>query len=252
MKAATIVPTPLLYVTDNDDYFMALANVACRDERYTRFFRRKSQEGKFVIMDNGAAEGDQKSLMELMDIAYKLQPAEVVLPDELYDKDETLKKSKEALAVMKDWLVPYGFMGVPHGKTQGDWVECAKVMLEWPINCIGVSKFLTEQFGPDARMWAIQTLYELMIQQKCVSKSVHLLGCWATPTEIRDIEKMFPGFVRGTDSAIGFVYAANRLPLNPDIPRPHFEIDFHRSIAPFALVDANARAWRYYANGKLQ
>ena len=55
-KIAHIVPVKCLEKTANNQYHMCLAHLVKESEEYASFYRRMSDEGKFVLMDNGVAE----------------------------------------------------------------------------------------------------------------------------------------------------------------------------------------------------
>ena len=67
-KVAQIVPVPHLPQIENNHYHMCLAHLVKESEGYTEFYRRMSDEGKFVLMDNGAAEGSQLATYELLEM----------------------------------------------------------------------------------------------------------------------------------------------------------------------------------------
>ncbi len=241
MKVATIVSTPHLSLVRENDYHLCLAHLINKDKTYTAFYKQQAAD-KFVIMDNGAAEGKQPSIEELLDKAWTIGPQEIVLPDVVYDTRESLDRSYKMLSKISSiWPSPskrpFKLMAVPQGNTIDEWVSCLKVMVTWPINTIGVTKFLTPKCGPDARLLALRES-----EQYWRFLDIHLLGCWSTPLEIARIRRVFN--VRGTDSSIALVYAAHGMRLDPSTPRPEGEIDFSYMVPDVDLLRYNIFKWR--------
>lgn len=254
MKVATIVPTSYLELTKDDDYFMCLAHLVETDDTYAKFFFDRVQEGKFVIMDNGAAEHAQPDAGTILRVAGKVHPSELVLSDVLFHKDETLIKSFEALTFYLD-MIGHGvvkFMAVPHGKTFEEWVECAKEFCMCPdIHTIGISKFITNQFGDNARLRAVEAL-----QPFIGDKEIHLLGCWSDPMEPSGINlhckaRGFKG-PRGVDSGIAYAFSMKgQIMLKSE--RPQDEIHFDRADADIELLRDNIQVWKMCCGlGQLQ
>lgn len=245
MKTASILPQGLLKHAAADDYHMALAHLIGKDgyEEYTNFFEAIGQfQDKFLIMDTGLIEGDPRPIDELVEKAKRLWADEMVLPDVFENKDETLRESHDALEYVEHHLPNIRKMAVPQGVDIHDWFECAKEMLTWPIDTIGIPKVLCRDGGMHARLEAIT-----MIQPYLGDKEIHLLGCWDSPLELKLIEnhvrsgKIKP--VRGVDSAIAYVYANKGIRITDD-ERPAGAIDFKDGTADAELLEYNLSVWR--------
>ena len=245
MQVATIVPTPYLKLTKRDQYFMCLAHLVLKDDTYGEFFFDRAREGKFVIMDNGAAEHAQPTVEELLHAMSKVHPSEVVLSDVLFNKDATLRSTFESLTF---YLEEIGkevvqFMAVPQGNTFEEWVECARELCLCPdIHTIGVSKFITNQFGDNARLLAVEAL-----QPFIGDKDIHLLGCWADPLEPVTIDRYCWSHQfkapRGVDSGIAYAFSMKGLTML-QAPRPQDEIEFHKAKATIELLSHNIDIWK--------
>lgn len=229
-RIAQIVPVDQLEDTKDNQYHMCLAHLVGQGgqkEKYTEFYSKQSMDyNKFVLMDNGAAEGSQLDADKLIE-AYKIiKPREMVLPDTLYDGRETLDKSINFMNRFRK--LPCRFMGVPQGRTMDEWIDCADHMLNWDrINTIGISKFLNIVTGdPMARYRAMQALTRLAYQKNC-DIEVHLLGCDEGPKIVGEIAMMFP-MVRGCDSAFTYIHTKqNNKKITHATTRPRDgEIDF--------------------------
>lgn len=228
-KIAHIVPVGSLAATSSNGYHMCLANVAVKNEKYKEFYRQMAKD-RFVLMDNGAAEGDQLHVDDLIKCYQDVQPSEVVLPDTLCNGVDTIQKSKLALKEICDFYdgaVPFTFMAVPQGSTFDQWLACAEEMVQWPeIHTIGVSKFLQMELNAEyARYAACIELDRLFKKYNRGDMEVHLLGCSESPHVIEDIRKSF-SFVRGCDSAYAYICTQANVPIFHTTERPEGEIDF--------------------------
>lgn len=268
MKVATIVPTPMLGMDKGDDYFMCLYQEVKSNPKYAEYFRRKVEEGHFVIMDNGAAEGENPSWEELLEVYPLVNPSEVVLPDVVYNKEETLRQTKEAYLAfekikLRDSTEPkMRYMMVPQGENYTEWLECMKEFVQLHPVTIGVSKFVTpkyqEEMGSDANVRkecvdAIINFCGGVENMRRMGVEIHLLGCWDNPKEIGEIARAFPGVVRGTDSAIAYVYTRNNIEYSPEVDRPDKDhIDFKKGDkVDVGLFLKNKELWRQYCIGEI-
>lgn len=223
-KIAQIVPVSHLKQIEDNHYHMCLAHLVSNN-KYAEFYKRMSNHGKFVLMDNGAAEGSQLATHELLAMYTMVNPTEIVLPDTLNDCVDTLRKTLSFANVYSD--LPYRFMGVPQGKDFDEWCACVEVMLREPrINTIGVSKFLNIATGNDEiRFHAcayIQKVTEALGRRDI---EVHLLGCDEGPAIVKEIQALFP-FVRGCDSAFAYIAAQADVEITEETERPWGDIDF--------------------------
>ena len=247
MKIATIVPTAFLEETKDDDYHMTLAHLVGVDQVYTKFFRRMSDEGKYVILDNGAFEGKLHTMKDLLDKAEMIKASEIVLPDVIKNSTDTIMKGFDALRAYGN-LCPkdtYNIMGAPQGNNISEWVDCAKTMLKyWEIGCIGIPKNLIFSVGDDARLLAMKHIRGLVEDSNV---DIHLLGCWNNPREVHSFWSCYSK-VRGVDSSIPYIYARDDVILGEDI-RPNDPIDFSDTeTSPFRLRNAINR-WKGMCHG---
>lgn len=226
-KLAHILPRDLLYLTADNQYHMCLAHLIISDKEYLAFYRRMVAAGRYVLMDNGAAENSQLSLEDLYKCWNELRPTELVLPDTLCDKDSTLEKTRDAVRYFRGKDVTAKFMAVPQGKTIEEWEACARQLIQIPeVHCLGVSKFLTiELKDPNIRYQAVEYISYLRKVFHREDVEVHLLGCDAGPSEPGDIFRDF-GFVRGCDTALAYIFAQAGKPLEANTVRPSGEMSF--------------------------
>lgn len=257
MKTATIVPTHFLDMIKDRPYQMALAHLVSTDAEYTKAYLNMSQEGAYVIMDNGVIEGDQQPIEEIIRRARCIKASEIILPDVFLDCEATLESTRRALDIARELVPDLKLMAVPQGKNLEEWLECAGIMLEWDIDCIGIPKILTKLEGRDARLHALMELHE-RYGKLLRTVDLHLLGCWENPIECTMIEKaaadgLIPE-VRGVDSAIAYVYAREDMLITQG-PRPTGAIDFSAKDANREKLAANIAIWESsvdISNGKVK
>lgn len=91
MKLALIPPLDLISDSELTDYQLVLPAL-CRDSSYYGWYHTLSPGDNFIILDNGAAEADSVSDVELIDLAIQLNANELCIPDTLGDSRETVKQ----------------------------------------------------------------------------------------------------------------------------------------------------------------
>lgn len=227
-KLAHIVPVGSLGKLDGKQYLMCLAHLVKQSDEYAGYYANAaSDRGRFVLMDNGAAEGSQLSNEELLECYLKVRPDELVLPDTLCDTDDTLAKFGPALDYFTAHNLPCRFMAVPQGKTLDDWVRCAEVMVQDPrVNTIGVSKFLQSSVGMDTtRVDALVALERLIKEHRRYGLEVHMLGYNERPWLVGAFRRVC-SFVRGCDTAYGYLCAKAGVEVHATTDRPNRTIDF--------------------------
>lgn len=220
IKISHIIPSDVLEMIDGRDFYMCLANIACKDENYRNFYKEQVKKGAFVLLDNGAAEHDQMTLDIMWSIIEKVNPTEVILNDILMNCDETLKTSIQALQFYREKGYKGQFMFVPQGQNLEEWKRCYDSMDKTEISTIGVSKFVTSGWkDSDARFKCCEHINEEM--------PVHLLGCHENINEVKNVADNFKN-IRSNDTAIAYIYAqANKEIFDGD--RPSGEINFIKS-----------------------
>lgn len=233
-KIAHIVPRSCLNLIEKNHYHMCLAHLVYEeimaadggnDYRYTDFYQRMSNEGKFVLMDNGAAEDSQLQVGDLLMMYDLIRPTEIVVPDTLCDANDTLRKMDDFISKHGD--LPYRFMGVPQGNNLSEWLECARSMVECKrINTIGISKFLNIVTGSrNVRYNAAVGIQSMADFFGRGDLEIHLLGCDEGPSIVRRIHSAVPE-VRGCDSAFAYIAAQAGQIIDASTARPKGCIDF--------------------------
>ena len=251
MKVATILPTLLLNLTEDNDYHMCLYQEIMNNLAYRSFYKHQVNKGAFVIMDNGAAEGVNPSIEELIPAYDIINPSEIVLPDVVGDFSETYKRTLRSYTylVERGLITKYQIMAVPQGANFNEWLECLEHFLRLPnITTIGISKFTSKLYKDE--------LENINIRLECVDNvirlaekfnrqvQIHLLGCYNNPREIAEINEKYPGKVRGVDSAIAYVYSRNNEHIVSGNRPDQAHIDFRNEyILNMDLLKTNIKLW---------
>lgn len=98
MHFACISPTAYLeQYSARGNFQLCLAQVAIRDTRYFEWYRERRKQGDFVILDNGAYEGELVDPDELLRIAAELNPNVLTVPDKLNDAEESKRMATHFL-----------------------------------------------------------------------------------------------------------------------------------------------------------
>lgn len=219
-KISHIVSSDLLELIDGRDFYMCLANIASKDENYCNFYKKQVENGKFVLLDNGAAESDQMTLDVMWSVIEKINPTEVILNDCLLNGEETIKTSTEALNFYKSKGYKGQYMFVPQGKNFEEWKQCYQNMDKTDISTIGVSKFLTSGWNDSNARYKCCFYINNTIP-------VHLLGCHENINEVKQISNNFSN-IRSNDTAIAYIYAQANQSIE-DGNRPSGQINFIKS-----------------------
>ena len=120
MQVANIVPHVWTSAFDVGDYRLALAHWVGRDASYPKEISKGKAGTRYLILDNGAFEGEGVPDERLLQIALQLRADEVVLPDVPKEPKETLKAAWAALKYFDEMCT----MFVPHGTTLDLWKGC--------------------------------------------------------------------------------------------------------------------------------
>jgi hypothetical protein len=186
MKFFCIPPNNHLDMMDNGDWYFALCHHYIQDKKYREYFLnlRKAKPNAFILLDNGAAEHSLVTEDVLIEAVMELQPNEVIAPDVLFDKKQTLKNLESFInkLIKAQMLDKVNLFGCPQGLTKQEWVECYFQMALNPfVKTIGLSKIAVPKCwnnAVDDKMISLsrnQCVKELQ-QTLLLTKPLHLLG----------------------------------------------------------------------------
>lgn len=203
---------------DQGDRFFGLAHHYVQDERYKRHFLalRNRSPKVWITMDCSAAEHSLVTEEVLLKIVSELKPDEVIAPDVLFDKDQTLKNFNSFIGKMleRGLMSHTSIFACPQGSTKEEWLECYEKMVTNPfVKCIGLSKIAVPKCWNNAE-------WDKMIgisRNQCVAdlrsknlllKPLHLLGMGEHDEFEYYLKNKIP-HIRSSDSCYTILAALN-------------------------------------------
>lgn len=252
MRAALIPPYGFFDYARKSDIHLVLAQVT--NPTYQRIYSLVPDED-YIIVDNGAAEGQPVTDDELLRAAANYGANEIVVPDVMQNGYETAER---ALRFFRDndfstWQQGTRFMLVGQGTTLTEVARCFDRLIAIASTCnvaytLGVPRHLLTTLDDRFARHKILGL----IASDYGDRNVHLLGTNSIfPNEIRRIAEDFP-WVRSVDSSMPFNYtiAERRLSdLEPGINRPKGYFEDQIYIDQFSLLDENIATYLGWASG---
>ncbi len=242
-KIATIVPIHHLSAIKGHERFMALVHLL-NNQEYLEFYEAQVDIGKWVILDNSTVElGEPFPMEEYLASAMRLNASEILLPDWLYDRKQTLEAAEIGLKLVKASGYGGQIMGVPQGATQEEWVDCLRQMLRMGITSIGLSRrYLTNKFGM-SRLLACYTVLTVALQEDYEDTTVHLLGA-GLPAEMEVAPCLRLPWVSGVDSAMPSYFSKAGIQIPNNAHRPPHQRDLLNDEYSISLLAANVEIWR--------
>ncbi len=200
-KVALILPVPLLkHYGFLSNYHMVLPHAYQQYREYRDFYNRRAEAGDTILLDNGAPEGDLKTIEELALIISELRPTHIFLADVIHKGRETLDKSLEMMIALKEALEEEcpKLIGVPQGGTIAEWDECFNAFNKHPdIDVLGISKYFPKEFHTREQC--------LLHVARRIKKPVHLLGLSNADGVLEPL--IYSNNVMGVDSAHFYLIA---------------------------------------------
>jgi hypothetical protein len=209
MDVYVISPVSDLEPMKLGDRIFVLAHLWVQFPEYRAFILDQKEQGKFITLDNSAAERALVTEDVLIEICRELMPDEVIAPDILFDKDATILSAID----FRNRMEEEGLLGTidvffcPQGIDQDDWMTAYKWALEqdW-IDVIGFSKIAVpnaflNQTNDQGIKEARHIAYDYLKQQGLLQKPIHCLG-QGDPTEftyydhpmMRSTDSVYPVF----------------------------------------------------------
>ena len=249
MEFYVISPISNLEPMKLGDRIFALSHLWVQFPEYRKFILEQKSAGKFITLDNSAAERALVTEDILIDICHELMPHEVIAPDVLFDKDATIANAIS----FRDRMEKEGLLDLiqiffcPQGKTKQDWLEAYEwgINQEW-ISVIGFSKiavpnawldsFSDDQGIKEARHMA----YDYLKKKGMLVKPIHCLG----QGSFLEFQYYDHPAMRSTDSVYPILSAVNGIDFKKDtqtrIPTPHnFLETFDMQNADMNLIKSN-------------
>jgi len=204
MKLALIPPYSQISSIYRTNYQLVLPE-HLSNKAYQEAYITARRNGDYLIMDNGAAEGQLLSPGELRSMALGLMVNEIVVPDVLGDMYATLKLAKEFFQYGVDHRFKY--MGVVQGQSLDECCACVEAYYSdhGNITVLGIPRHLIHTTNTKD----IRAQLASYIRGNYPSYQVHLLG--TNPSYIKELRVHATDFaiagVRGVDTSAPFNYA---------------------------------------------
>jgi hypothetical protein len=266
VRICNIAPIQYLseLISSQETHHLVVADKLLESEEYLQFYRQRLQRGDFVIMDSMAFENPYGTPVSVMvDAARRLQPSEIVLPDDMESGERTVQMARRAMAEFRFLGIHRPrFQAVPHGKTLDQYLKVAYSLARIPhVTTIGIQEEVEEDFGV-ARVEVVKRV------KAVTNKQIHLLGVTESLNEWRDEELRW--LVRTCDTSKLVVYGFGGVRIDPhlvEVPvypgRTHFggregyfNYKFGESFVddvgwdPILLAKYNIDTWRDFVSAE--
>lgn len=246
IQLAFITGIPCLDLTPLGDIEMALAHLVLQDPDYALHYRKAADEGRHVILDNGAFEmqenGRGLDVSQVLRAADLINATELICSDVLYDGQATVDATRAFIEEADD-LYPgrFQFMGAVQGSSADEFTDCYEQLSLMPrISCLGFSKLAIPRCFPFEYLASSRAQALAHCDGRHVlgtlgpPKRVHLLGGDASlPHELFMHVRNGRTRVRSQDSSFAYWYGLhdvrierNTLHATKTVPGP---IDFYRT-----------------------
>lgn len=262
MRLALIPPISRIGDIERTDYQLMLPYIdglpTNRNMQYLRAYKEAVARGDYVILDNGAAEGEEMPEWEhLLKLAHEVGTSEVVLPDVIGEPEATYELAKEAWANSDPSLK---YMYVIHGPSLPhcyDAIDDAFRLGKGQFT-IGLPRHLVTTIHFAARVDLVRYLNG-HFRFPDATWQVHLLGTnryWMQEVKyISDVDEH--RIVRGVDTSAPYCYAYRQQHMCDGIverPEEYWTIsaDAWGNAVPFeAHADYNVKCIAKWAGTKL-
>lgn len=217
MDVALNPPLAHLKLADRGKIFFALSHYVIECPYYARFYKRRSDMGKLVIIDNGTYERSLPlSPDKLIEAAKAIRAKEIIAPDVLRNPALTLELTRSFLSLLSDserkW---FHVMGVPQGRNRRDWIRQYLKIIQLDIDIIGIPKWLKRR--------------DVVLKQLLRShhfdraKDHHLLGI----NDISELHRMPRRIIRSMDTKLPILLGMKLLSIKAKRPSEAGYFDLH-------------------------
>lgn len=227
MKVAIITPTIFLKKYSSlGTCDMMLAHEWVKNKEYLEYFKERKKKGNFVLMDNWAFEGERIIWKELVELTEKTMPSCVIMPDILWNYEETKKDTLDFYQEYGQEVLDLGvdLMAVPQGETFEKFLKNYKLFTSLKgVNYIWVSYTIFFKDIPwyekeleelernatetEVKMLRRYFLFKYMEENNLIdyTKKHHLLWL-ANPYEYKLYNNLKnPTFIYSGDSALAYI-----------------------------------------------
>lgn len=214
-----------------------------QQKRYRDFYRRRSEAGDYVILDNGAAEGISFGHVHLHYVARQLGVHEIVVPDKLGDANETIAKG---LAFTRYTETGFRYMVVAQGESAFECIQTLDMIMTDSkfayVTTVGIPRLINKD-DRHARFKVAK-----YIAQKGYHKAMefHFLGATRDLDEVGYLDEVSVG--RGIDTSAPIYMGIKGRDIRKSdlyIPRP---TNFFEMAKDNDIVEQNINTYLGWAN----
>jgi hypothetical protein len=176
-------------------------------EEYLDTYRIAKKRGDYIVMDNGAAEGDPVEDAILLSRARDMEVDELVVPDAMGSYPETLNRVRKFFNTYhegREWFnLDVKFMGVVQGQNMAEVMNCLEYYaLNTYFSSIGIPRHFIQTFEANEARWKIA---EAMVIEGLHERfEIHLLG--TSQYCIDEITHMHDLPIRSVDTSAPYNY----------------------------------------------
>lgn len=213
-----------------------------QEKRYRDFYQKRSREGDYVILDNGAAEDLEFGHKHLHTIAKAVGAAEIVVPDTLGDANDTIAKG---LAFSRYTQTGFRYMMVAQGTTVNECVNTIDFIVTnlGYVTAIGIPRLLNYK-DRHARFKVAKFIEERGYDQ---ALEIHYLGADKHLDEVGYLAET--GVGRGIDTSAPIYMAMEGRELESDgVPNTKRPKRFFKMAKDNPTVERNIDTYLDWAN----
>lgn len=254
MEAALIPAKGLEIYALRSTFHLALATPeTLNNPFYVGAYRRAASRGDYIILDNGAAEGQAAPDKQIIDAAKVLRAQEVVAPDVIRDSQATVSRTKTFCSKFESDLVGTKVMAVVQGNKLASFRTCVDNLARISkVKIIGIPRHAIDTLDSKA---ARIDLANWIMEAYPLRFGIHLLG--TNPKWLHEIKAAvnYSPHVRSVDSSLPFNYTIQHTRLSSTTktfsrhPR-FFTMDWSRDV-PANLLRDNIQTFMEWAGAKV-
>lgn len=273
MKTGIIAPINNLDLAEGRPFHLCLSHL-CSDPTYREFYRREAERGSFITLDNSAHEqGHGEDIRRLVGQAEEIGAREVVLPDELFSYEGTIRRTRQSLERLSPTHLR--LMVVPQGHISDErsywrcWDDLISLYREFSHVflgglTIGLSKDYEVLPGgmPKIALSSLVRIFSSDLSNRNVR--IHLLGWGRDLTALEEISRMSQKslivrdeMIRSTDSAKPIMFAVAGVDLSEGIEHAKYPgraanfFDLSLTAEQRALAIRNIQTFDRLASGEV-
>ena len=205
MKLAVELPVSMLQeLTPFTEYDFIIGSHCLLHPEYYNFYRNHRRPN--TILDNGAFElGRSLSVEELGSLVHNLQPAVIVLPDVVDDRELTVAATHLFLSKHPVGISGCSYMGVLQGKSVDDYLRCLEYYAS--ISDVSLIGFPYHQFN------RVKFIKKYKVDEFCREHKlkIHILGL---PNPFEAVELSLIPEIVSIDTSLPVVSALHGLSMN--------------------------------------